>query len=39
MEKGKCLLTGEIMVACSMSSDDTHIYLSGIMGAALKQRV
>lgn len=38
MEKGKDLLTGERIVACSMSSDDTHIYLSGIVGAAFKTK-
>lgn len=39
LEKGKDLLTGERIFACSMSSDDTHIYLSGIVGAAMKQKV
>lgn len=38
LEKGKDLLTGERIFACSMSSDDTHIYLSGIVGAAMKQK-
>lgn len=39
LEKGKDLLNGERIFACSMSSDDAHIYLSGIVGAAMKQKV
>lgn len=39
LENGKDLLTGERILACNMSSDDTSIYLSGIMGAAMKQKV
>nr|XP_034306619.1 uncharacterized protein LOC105318360 isoform X2 [Crassostrea gigas] len=39
LEKGKDLLNGERIFACSMSSDDAHIYLSGIVGAAMKQKL
>ncbi|XP_055997743.1 uncharacterized protein LOC125646321 [Ostrea edulis] len=39
MEKGKDLLSGGRIFACSILSEDTHIYLAGIVGAAMKQKV
>lgn len=35
--KGKGLLSAERILACSILADDTHIYLSGIVGATMKQ--
>ena len=33
MEKGKDLLSAERVLACSILADDTHMYLSGIVGS------